>query len=48
MGSDATVKTKMEKLVEETGADELIVTPFSVAALIQYLAAHIRLPRPLA
>jgi DNA-binding response OmpR family regulator len=36
------------QIVRQCGADELIVTPFSVAALIQYLAAHIRLPRPLA
>jgi DNA-binding response OmpR family regulator len=33
--------------VRHYGADELIVTPFSVAILIQYLAAHSRLPRPL-
>jgi DNA-binding response OmpR family regulator len=33
--------------LRQCGADELIVTPFSVAMLIQYLAAHIRLPRPL-
>jgi len=35
------------QIVRQCGADELIVTPFSVAMLIQYLAAHIRLPRPL-
>jgi DNA-binding response OmpR family regulator len=35
------------QIVRRCGADELIVTPFSVAMLIQYLAAHIRLPRPL-
>jgi DNA-binding response OmpR family regulator len=35
------------QIVRQCGADELIVTPFSVAVLIQYLAAHIRLPRPL-
>jgi DNA-binding response OmpR family regulator len=35
------------QIVRQCGADELIVTPFSVATLIQYLAAHIRLPRPL-
>jgi DNA-binding response OmpR family regulator len=34
-------------IVRQCGADELIVTPFSVATLIQYLAAHIRLSRPL-
>ena len=35
------------EIVRECGADELMVTPFSVAMLIQYLATHIRLPRPL-
>jgi DNA-binding response OmpR family regulator len=33
------------EIVRECGADELMVTPFSVAMLIQYLATHIRLPR---
>jgi DNA-binding response OmpR family regulator len=33
--------------VRECGADELMVTPFSLAVLVQYLATHIRLPRPL-
>jgi len=35
------------EIVRQCGADELIVTPYSVAMLIQYLAAYIRLPRPL-
>jgi DNA-binding response OmpR family regulator len=35
------------EIVREWGADELMVTPFSVAVLIQYLATHIRLPRML-
>jgi DNA-binding response OmpR family regulator len=35
------------EIVRQCGADELMVTPFSVAALVQYLASHIRLPRPL-
>jgi DNA-binding response OmpR family regulator len=35
------------QIVRQCGADELIVTPFTVATLIQYLAVHIRLPRPL-
>jgi DNA-binding response OmpR family regulator len=35
------------QIVRQCGADELIITPFSVAALIQYLAVHIHLPRPL-
>lgn len=35
------------EIVRRCGADELIVTPFSVATLIEYLAVHIRLPRPL-
>jgi DNA-binding response OmpR family regulator len=35
------------QIVRQCGADELIVTPFSVATLVQYLALHIRLPRPL-
>jgi DNA-binding response OmpR family regulator len=38
---------RASQIVRQCGADELIVTPFSVAMLIQYLAAHIRLPRPL-
>lgn len=35
------------QIVRQCGADKLLVTPFSVATLIEYLAAHIRLPRPL-
>jgi DNA-binding response OmpR family regulator len=35
------------EIVRECGADELMVTPFSLAVLVQYLATHIRLPRPL-
>jgi DNA-binding response OmpR family regulator len=38
---------RADQIVRQCGADELIVTPFSVATLIQYLALHIRLPRPL-
>jgi len=38
---------RASQIVRQCGADELIVTPFSVATLIQYLAVHIRLPRPL-
>lgn len=38
---------RASQIVHQCGADELIVTPFSVGTLIQYLAAHIRLPRPL-
>ncbi len=38
---------RAHQIVRQCGADDLIVTPFSVAMLIQYLAAHIRLPRPL-
>jgi len=33
------------EIVREWGADELMVTPFSVAMLIQYLATHIPHPR---
>lgn len=35
------------EIVRQCGADELFITPFSMAAFAQYLAAHIRLPRPL-
>jgi DNA-binding response OmpR family regulator len=35
------------QIVRQCGADELIVTPFSVATLIEYLAMHMRVPRPL-
>ena len=35
------------EIVRERGADELMVTPFSLAVLVQYLATHIRLARPL-
>ena len=35
------------QIVRQCGADELLVTPFSVATLVEYLAAHVRLPRPL-
>ncbi len=35
------------EIARQCGADELFVTPFTVAKMIQYLAAHIRLPRPL-
>jgi len=35
------------QIVRQCGADELLVTPFSLATLIEYLAVHIRLPRPL-
>jgi DNA-binding response OmpR family regulator len=35
------------QMVRQCGADELIVTPFSVDTLISYLVVHIRLPRPL-
>lgn len=34
------------QIVRQCGADELIVTPFSVDVLIKYLAVHMRLPRP--
>jgi len=35
------------QIVRRCGADELMATPFSMATLIQYLAVHMRLPRPL-
>ncbi len=35
------------QIARRCGADELIATPFSVSTLIEYLAAHMRLPRPL-
>src|ERR1700730_12297201 len=35
------------EIVRDWGAADLMVSPFSVAVLIQYLATHIRLPRML-
>jgi DNA-binding response OmpR family regulator len=38
---------RARETVRQCGADELFVRPFAVAIFIQYLAVHIRLPRPL-
>ena len=38
---------RAREIVRQCGGDELFVTPFAMAIVIQYVAAHIRLPRPL-